>query len=423
MRVIYIISFPPKYAYVNMPAPDYSWKNAGDELIGIWRNDRGHVFAKEVKRYFPHIDFEVWRLDNRADKEYIHTFQDGVIHKSFPAQEKKFSVGLKKRRHWISQELINKLHSIINDYNRKTIDLIIHIPVDFSYFTYIILKKFYNKVPFLHTSHLNPCLLKPSLRTANPIKLLHRLCIRITYNSHLNLMREIAVTPDRIDFFKANTRANIYKLDSLNFDFKWAKNKITQKDARIKIGYDPEQFLIFSSSRLVKEKQLDIMINSLIEVKDLDFHVIISGSGENEYKNYLEKLVDSLGLSEKVSFVGFLDQDLLYYYCASDVFLTTSSSEAGPVSAIKAMALNIPVISTDTGIVAYLLKKHDAGMLLDKKNKKYWGRKLREIISGGKLKTINPELLAEEFGLEKSIKQLVGYYQNSINNFKEHFKS
>ena len=86
MKIIYIITFPPKYEYKDGPKPDFFWLNNKNQQIGIWRIDRGHVFAQDVKTFFPETEFEVWRPDYRAEKEYVHTFEDGVIHRSFPAQ-------------------------------------------------------------------------------------------------------------------------------------------------------------------------------------------------------------------------------------------------------------------------------------------------------------------------------------------------
>jgi len=417
MKIIFIISFPPKYEYKNGPKPDFSWLNQKGENIKVWRMDWGHVFAQDVKRFFPEIAYEVWRPDYRADQEYVHSFDDGVVHRSFPAQITYARLpGLKKTRYWTSRQLLQKLYQVVAE-NREEMKLVLHVPVDFSFLSHIILKQFIDKVPFLHTSHLNPALLTPKVSTTHPMKYLHRWAIKKTYQRHLQLLSDIAVPPDRIAFFRKHTSANVYLMNALNFDFKWAGKKISKTNARKKLGLHPDRFILFSSSRLVPEKQLDQMLLCLAEIKDLDFICIISGAGDREYERYLNDLSRKLTLDSRVSFVGFLTDNLMDYYCAADAFITTSGSEAGPVSAIKAIALGIPVISTDTGIAAYLLKEKNAGVILNRKYTSEWTEKIKAVIENNTVAIIDPEQLGREYGIENATRELVSCYQKSIDNF------
>lgn len=416
MKIIFIITFPPAYEYGNTVKPDHSWENSKGEIIGVWRQDWGHVFAKDVKRFFPEVEFEVWRPDYRADKEYMHVFKDQVIHRSFPAQMKKFRFGLKRTGFWTSRELVEKLDLYISE-DQKSKDLLCHIPLDFSYLSHILLKKFKTRLPFLHTSHLNPQLLNPKIATINPLKYLHRLFIKKTLSGHLKLLSEIAVSKDRLEFFNTHTSANVYQFNSLNFDFNWTINKVTKLDARKKLGLDPEALILFSSSRLVPEKQLDKMILSLSEIQGLDFTCIISGKGEEKYEIFLKNLVKQVGLGDRVTFVGFLSDNLIDYCCAADFYITTSASESGPVSALKAMALEIPIISTDTGIAYNLLSENNAGVILDKNNYNSWPETIKGALQNKNVITVNSQILNQEYGVEKSISQLVYYYQKAIENF------
>lgn len=417
IKIIYIISFCPKYEYDNSVKPDHTWRNNRNEEIAIWRIDWGHIFARDLKRFFPEIEFEVWRPDYRAEKEYVHVFEDGVVHRSFPAQKVKFRVGIKPTYFASSKELIEKFESLVEQ-QRENRNLVCHMPLDFSYLGHIMLIKFRKQVPFLHTSHLNPQLLNIDLKTANPLKFLHRLFLKRTNDKQKRMLGDIAVTLDRIEFFKTHTKSNVYQFNSLNFDFEWAKDKISKEEARKKLRLDPNIFILFSSSRLVPEKQLDRMIQSLAALKEHKFLCIISGSGELQYQGELKALVHTLNLDEHIAFVGYLSDELMDYYCASDVFITASVSEGGPVSAIKAMALDIPVITTNTGIVYSLLKEANAGVILDKNDTSEWSKQIEKVLLGEKIKIINSLKLEEDYELKKSIEQLVGYYYKAIENFE-----
>lgn len=385
-------------------------------MIGIWRDDWGHVFAKDVRSHYTDISYEVWRPDFRADKIYIHRFDDGVVHRSFPAEKVIFRMGLKTSKFWSSKALLSRLERVVNE-NQYTQDLLLHFPLDFSYIGHAILKKYRTRVPMLHTSHLNPLLLKSQLETNRPLKNLHRMLLNRTYKTHLKYLREIAVSADRIDFFRKHTDAKIHRLDSLLFDFKWADNKISKEKARKNLGLQKNDFILLSSSRLVPEKQLDKMLYALSRISKNNYKCIISGAGEREYEEYLNKLTIKYGLQDQVIFTGFLTKNLLEYYCASDAFITTSSSEAGPVSAIKALALEIPVIATNTGIVGYLLKEHNAGLILKKDRSKEWSVMLERVVGGERIKIISAKTLEKEYGKFNSTRKLVDCYKSSIERF------
>jgi glycosyltransferase involved in cell wall biosynthesis len=418
MKVVFIIPFPPQYEYKNGREPDFYWLNQNYEKVCVWRTDWGHVFARDVKRFFPEIEYEVWRLDYRAQKEYVHRFEDGVIHRSFPAQIKYYRSGLKVKKSWTSNELIEKLEKEVQ-LNKHETNTVVHRSVDFNFFSNHILNRFFQRIPFLLTSHLNPNLLIPEISTIHPLKYLHRKLIKKQYKRHINLFENIAVSEDRLEFFKRNTRANVYPHNNLNFDFEWAKNKISKVTARRKLGLDQDVFIIFSSSRIVPEKQLDKMLKCLSEIKDRKFICIISGAGEIQYENYLKNMVQELCIDSKVFFVGFLSDTLIDYYCAADLFISTSGSESGPVSAIKAMALGNPLMSTDTGMAAYLLKQHNAGIILNKKDHSQWAKKIIDVIDRRQIDIIDPLVLEKKYGIENSTKQLVQYYQQAIKNFQK----
>ncbi len=416
MKVIYIITFTPKYDYQFSLKLDHTWLNDKGEEIWVWRGDWGHVFAFNVKKLFPEIDFEVWNLDYRAEKEYAHTFEDGVVHRTFPAEKEHHRFGLKYRDSASSTAMLSKLEQLVEQH-KESKDLICHLPLDYAYLGHQILKRFHKKLPFLHTSHLNPELLNVSLNTWSPFKLVHRFFLKMEMDDHKRLLGDIAVTSDRIDFFNRHTHSTVKLLNTLYFDFRWANNALSREEARKKLSLDPGVFIFFTSSRLVPEKQMDKLIHSLATLKDNNFLCLVSGSGEKEYEEELKALVNNLGLQQHIRFTGFLNAELKDYYCASNVFITPSASEGGPVSAIKAMALGIPVISTDTGIVASLLKQHKAGMILDKSDSSQWAKEIGNVLSGETLKIIEPVSLANEYDLENSFRQLSIYYAEAIQRF------
>jgi glycosyltransferase involved in cell wall biosynthesis len=76
---------------------------------------------------------------------------------------------------------------------------------------------------------------------------------------------------------------------------------------------------------------------------------VIAGTGTEEMA--LKRLVNDLGVTDKVRFVGQVANDLLPEYLnESDVYVSTSLSDAGlSMSTAEAMACGLPVVVTDNG--------------------------------------------------------------------------
>lgn len=388
-------------------------------MLGIWREDWGHILAEEVKKSYPEIAFEVWRPDYRAEKEYVHVFNDGVVHRSFPARRKITFYGLKLKWFYNSPDIIKALGKYIypnGDYQNT----ICHIPVDYSFLGHSILKKYGKKLTFIHTSHLNPAILLSRANTKNPYKWLHRQLIWRRYNRYLAHIKNLALSSDRIAHFSsAIPGCTIYAFDYLWFDLSFARNRISKERARNLLGLPEGIKILLSSSRIVPEKQLDKLIYSLSHLKNENYICLLSGTGEEKYISYLKDLTLSLNLQEKVIFTGYLDETLLQYYCAADLFISTSLSEGGPVSVLKALALGVPVMATDTGIAAYILKKYRVGKVLDSQNSEEWSRIIDQFLAGNEIKSLDPVVFASEYDSKNAIEKLVDAYQDSIERFIE----
>jgi len=74
-------------------------------------------------------------------------------------------------------------------------------------------------------------------------------------------------------------------------------------------------------------------------------HVNLLYVGEGPMLPLLQELALSLGVSEKVHFVGFVDNTELWM-SASDVLILASKFEGFPQVAIQAAAVGLPVIAT-----------------------------------------------------------------------------
>jgi glycosyltransferase involved in cell wall biosynthesis len=103
---------------------------------------------------------------------------------------------------------------------------------------------------------------------------------------------------------------------------------------------------VLFAGRIEKSKGVIDLIES---VKDLDVDLNIAGSGN--LKDFANELVNSYGISGKVSFLGKLtSKELKDYYLNSDILVVPSLRVEGfPMSIIEGMSYYLPVIATKSG--------------------------------------------------------------------------
>ena len=155
--------------------------------------------------------------------------------------------------------------------------------------------------------------------------------------------------------------------------------------------------------------------------KEFDFQYIVTGHGNREYERYLLSFGENLTRKGKLKFVGYLrNEGLRDYYAAADLFVITSLSEGAPDAAKKALAMDLPVFTTDTGFIAELLSKYNAGIVVPLRDYRKWEHELREILSGKKIKTLDRNLVKSVFHWPNVAAQYVEMYKKLCDN--DHIK-
>jgi len=79
----------------------------------------------------------------------------------------------------------------------------------------------------------------------------------------------------------------------------------------------------------------------------------------------VRRLADRLGLSEAVTFAGFLDDEgKRTHGQAADIFLNTNRIDNMPVAIVEAAAMGLPVVATAVGGVPEMLDRGRYGLLV-----------------------------------------------------------
>lgn len=161
-------------------------------------------------------------------------------------------------------------------------------------------------------------------------------------------------------------------------DFDLFSKKVSDEELeqiKMNLGKIEKDIFLITTSRLVKKNAVDDIIRSLIFLPT-NVRLLIIGQGDDEFT--LRKLADENGLSQRVDFLGYMQQkDIPKFLKASDIFIRPSLSEGMGNSFVEAMAAEVPVIATPVGgIVDFLFDpdknqdKRPTGLFCEVRNPK-----------------------------------------------------
>lgn len=134
----------------------------------------------------------------------------------------------------------------------------------------------------------------------------------------------------------------------------------------------PDQPLLFSVGRLSPEKNIDLILRALALVDDkIKPHLVIAGSGKKTVRQGLERLALNLGLTDSVTFTGFVpDEELPYFYNLVDCFITAGTAELQSLVTMEAMASGLPVLAARALALPELVRHGVNGYLFEPGNAK-----------------------------------------------------
>jgi 1,2-diacylglycerol 3-alpha-glucosyltransferase len=114
------------------------------------------------------------------------------------------------------------------------------------------------------------------------------------------------------------------------------------------LGISPQQPVLVHVGRIAHEKNIDFLFRVFAAVLRSKPEAIFIVAGEGPALNACKSYVRTLGLAERVRFVGYLarERELLDCYRAGDLFVFSSRTETQGLVLLEAMALGVPVVST-----------------------------------------------------------------------------
>lgn len=107
---------------------------------------------------------------------------------------------------------------------------------------------------------------------------------------------------------------------------------------RSELGVPSDAILLMSAGELNANKNHETVIRA---IADLEVYYIIAGKGE--LQGHLQRVIDQLGLTERVKLLGYRT-DVADLYKVADIYVLPSMREGLNVSVMEAMASELPVV-------------------------------------------------------------------------------
>lgn len=110
---------------------------------------------------------------------------------------------------------------------------------------------------------------------------------------------------------------------------------------------DESKFTMIFMSRVHEKKGIELLLRSLSQIEE-NIVLKIAGDGEKEYVEKLKNLVTELGISNKVEWLGWLDNSRKFEELRnSDLFVLTSYNENFANVVVEALYSSTPVLVTN----------------------------------------------------------------------------
>lgn len=172
----------------------------------------------------------------------------------------------------------------------------------------------------------------------------------------------------------------------------------------------PRLLWVRSLSRIYNPALAIELVGKLVEEK-YDANLLLIGPDKENMRLELESLSQKLKVSNRVRFLGKMTrQEWTSLASGQNIFINTTNIDNMPVSVVEAMALGLPVVSTDVGGVPFLIIDRQDGLLVPPGNPIAFREAIKELVHNPQLArklAYNARLKVKSFDESNVLKQWV----------------
>jgi len=138
---------------------------------------------------------------------------------------------------------------------------------------------------------------------------------------------------------------------------------------------------------LIHRKGIDLLIEAakVLRQKEIEFHIVLVGSGPEEDK--FKQMVTSYGLENYFTFAGDTDSPDLFYKHIFDINVLASRSEAFGLTLAEGASCGLPCVGSNTEGIPEVIRNTKTGLLFEPGNVNDLENKLETLINNPLLRT------------------------------------
>ncbi len=183
-------------------------------------------------------------------------------------------------------------------------------------------------------------------------------------------------------------------------------------------GFDLSQMFILYTGRHQPWKRIDWLIEIFSLIKSQNVYLVIPGPFTSHTVE-LQRLAVQLGVSDKVQFLGEIDQrELFLLYRRAAIYAFPSEREDFGIVVIEAMGQGLPVVAWDVGGPTDTVVDGVTGYLVSHYDKKMYARKLENLLQDRHLREemgrAGIELVGAKFSWKNHISVLTQQFSTHI---------
>ena len=189
------------------------------------------------------------------------------------------------------------------------------------------------------------------------------------------------------------------------------------------VCFGPDK-IVFFIGRLVREKGVQVLLEAAPEViKSVpDVHFFIAGKGPMEAQ--LKEQAKNLGLESHVSFLGYIEEEMkIALYTQAQAAVFPSLYEPFGIVVLEAMAAGAPVVVSDTGGMAEIVKNEFTGLKVAPGNPKSLAKNLIKLLQnqelGERLKTNGLVVVKKQYDWGKIAEKTKEIYLEILLEFEK----
>ena len=171
-------------------------------------------------------------------------------------------------------------------------------------------------------------------------------CINFLCDHFIGISKAVINSaPNNIRSVKRSLVYNAFDTNA-QFDKNLSKNLINKSFPNCK-----DALILGCVGRLVSYKNIDFVIRciaDIVSISNVPIHLLVVGSGNDEYQHYLESIVKELNLQNHISFTGFLDNPS-EIISGLDILIAPSNRDAFGRTIVEAMLQSTTVLAADKG--------------------------------------------------------------------------